>query len=62
MEMAIVDAGTLAKSLLDDGITAMKWAFTDQFADINRGTHISNEDLKLLLKPVSDNSCVSIGL
>ena len=54
MEMAIVDSGTLAKSLIDDGITAMKWAFTDQFADINRGTHISNEDLKLLLKPVSD--------
>ena len=32
----------------------MKWAFTDQFADINRGTHISNEDMKLLLKPISD--------
>lgn len=52
MEMAILDAGTLAQSLLDEGITAMKWAFTDQFADINRGTHISNEDLKLLIKPV----------
>jgi L-alanine-DL-glutamate epimerase-like enolase superfamily enzyme len=54
MEMAIVDAGTLAKSLLDDGITAMKWAFTDQFADINRGAHISNEDMRLLIKPVED--------
>ncbi len=54
MEMAVLDPGTLAKSLLDDGITAMKWAFTDQFADINRGTHISSEDLKLLIKPVEE--------
>jgi L-alanine-DL-glutamate epimerase-like enolase superfamily enzyme len=54
MEMAILDAGTVAKSLLDEGITAMKSAFTDQYADINRGTHISNEDLKLLMKPVED--------
>ena len=54
MELAIIDAGTLAKSLIDDGITAMKWAFTDHYADINRGTHISNEDLKLLIKPVEE--------
>ncbi len=54
MELAIIDAGTLAKSLIDDGITAMKWAFTDHLADINRGTHISNEDLKLLIKPVEE--------
>mgnify|MGYP001181205148 CR=1 FL=1 len=54
MEMAIVDAGTLAKSLLDDGITAMKWAFTDHFADLTRGTYISKEDLKLLIRPVED--------
>ncbi len=54
MEMAVLDPGTLAKSLLDEGITAMKWAFTDQFADINRGTHISSEDLKLLIKPVEE--------
>jgi L-alanine-DL-glutamate epimerase-like enolase superfamily enzyme len=54
MEMAILDPGTLAKSLLDEGITAMKWAFTDQFADLTRGTYISNEDLRLLIKPVEE--------
>jgi len=54
MELAIVNAGTLAQSLVDDGITAMKWAFTDHFADINRGTHVSNEDLKLMIKPIEE--------
>lgn len=51
-EMAMVDAGTLAKSLIDDGITAMKWAFTDPFADLTRGVNLSAEDLQLMLKPI----------
>lgn len=53
-EMAVLDAGTLARSLLDDGITAMKWAFTDQFADLSRGTYLSSEDLALMLQPLRD--------
>lgn len=52
MEMAFVDAGTLAKSLVDDGLTAMKWAFTDPFADLTRGVNLSAEDLELMLKPI----------
>ena len=53
-ELAITDAGTLAKSLLDEGVTAMKWAFTDHFADQDRGNTISDEDLKLMIKPFED--------
>jgi galactonate dehydratase len=52
MELAIVDAATLAKSLVDDGLTAMKWAFTDHFADLSQGVDLSAEDLDLLLKPL----------
>jgi galactonate dehydratase len=52
MELAMVDAGTLAKSLIDDGLTAMKWAFTDPFADLTRGVNLSAEDLQLMLKPI----------
>ena len=52
MELAMIDAGTLAKSLLDDGITAMKWAFTDPFADLSRGVDLRAEDLALMLKPI----------
>ena len=52
--LAITDAATLSKSLLDDGITAMKWAFTDHFADQDRGNTISDEDLNLLTKPIQD--------
>lgn len=52
MELAITDSGTLAKSLLDEGITAMKWAFTDHFADETRGVNLSNEDLELVLEPI----------
>ena len=52
MELAMTDAGTLAKSLVDDGLTAMKWAFTDPFADLTRGVNLSAEDLSLMLKPV----------
>lgn len=52
MELAITDAETLAKSLVDDGITAMKWAFTDHFADATQGVNLSAEDLELMLKPV----------
>ncbi len=51
-ELAITDAGTLAKSLVDDGLTAMKWAFTDQFADATQGVNLSAEDLALMLKPI----------
>ena len=52
--LAITDAGTLSKSLLDEGITAMKWAFTDHFADQDRGNTISDEDLNLLTIPIED--------
>ncbi len=52
MELSMIDAGTLAKSLLDDGITAMKWAFTDPFADLSRGVDLRAEDLALMLKPI----------
>jgi len=52
MELSMIDSGTLAKSLLDDGITAMKWAFTDPFADLTRGVDLRAEDLALMLKPI----------
>jgi galactonate dehydratase len=45
------DAGELAQSLLDDGITAMKiWPF-DMAAEKSRGQYISAEDLKSALAP-----------
>ena len=53
MELAITDAGTLAKSLVGDGITAMKWAFTDHFADATQGVNLSAEDLDLMLEPIA---------
>ncbi|MBA31102.1 MAG: dehydratase [Chloroflexi bacterium] len=49
---AILNPVKLANSLMDQGINAMKWAYTDHYADINRGTYISNEDLKLLSEPI----------
>ncbi len=52
MDMAMMDAGTLAKSLLDDGITALKWAFTDCFADPSRGTVLRPGDLDLMCEPL----------
>ncbi len=51
-ELAILDAGTLAKSLVDDGITAMKWAFTDHFADATQGVNLTAEDLDLMIEPI----------
>jgi len=51
-ETSIVDAGTLAKSLLDEGLTVMKMAFTDHFADLSRGTYVSARDLDLMLTPM----------
>ena len=45
------DAGTLAESLLDMGITGMKiWPF-DEAAEASNGTYISNADLKKALRP-----------
>jgi galactonate dehydratase len=45
------NAGELAQSLIGDGITAMKiWPF-DIAAEKTKGWSISNEDLKLALKP-----------
>ncbi len=52
MDLAMTDAGTLAKSLLDDGITALKWAFTDCFADPTRGTVLRPGDLDLMCEPM----------
>jgi galactonate dehydratase len=52
LEMAFEDAGTLAKSLLDDGIPILKWAFTDPFADPSRGMYLSDNDLDLMLEPM----------
>ncbi len=51
-ELALLDAGTLAKSLLDEGITVLKWAFTDHFADPTRGIYVSDPDLDLMLEPL----------
>ena len=45
------DAGELAESLLDMGITGMKiWPF-DEAAEASNGTYISNADLKKCMKP-----------
>lgn len=49
---AILDPVKLANSLMDEGINAMKWAYTDHFADQTRGNYISEEDLNLLVKPI----------
>jgi L-alanine-DL-glutamate epimerase-like enolase superfamily enzyme len=47
----MADAGALAESLLEMGITGMKiWPF-DQAAEASNGTHISNADLKKALEP-----------
>ena len=44
-------ADDLARSLLDQGITAMKiWPF-DPYAEQSNGTHISNRDLRTALEP-----------
>lgn len=52
LELSMEDAGTVAKSLLDDGISIMKWAFTDPFADPSRGMYLSDNDLDLMLEPM----------
>jgi L-alanine-DL-glutamate epimerase-like enolase superfamily enzyme len=45
------DAGELAKSLLEMGITGMKiWPF-DEAAEASNGSYISNADLKKAMKP-----------
>ena len=49
---AILSPVKLANSLMDEGINAMKWAYTDHFADQTRGNYISEEDLNLLVKPI----------
>ena len=49
---AILNPVKLANSLMDEGINAMKWAYTDHFADQTRGNYISEEDLNLLVKPI----------
>ncbi len=47
----LTDAGTLAESLLDMGITGMKiWPF-DSAAEASNGAYISNADLKKAMKP-----------
>ena len=47
----LTDAGTLAESLLDEGVKAMKiWPF-DQFVQKTNGQHISLEDLNRGLEP-----------
>lgn len=46
------DAGKLAKSLLEDGIRAMKiWPF-DQFSEASHGQYISQKDVQAGLKPI----------
>ncbi len=46
LEAFLTDAGSLAESLLDQGITAMKiWPF-DQYAEQSQGMHISAAQLK----------------
>jgi galactonate dehydratase len=51
LQAFLTDAGTLAESLLDMGITGMKiWPF-DTAAEASNGTYISNADLKKALKP-----------
>ncbi len=49
---AILNPVKLANSLIDEGINAMKWAYTDHFADQYRGNYISDEDLSLLVEPI----------
>jgi len=49
---AILNPVKLVNSLIDDGIDAMKWAYTDHFADQTRGNYISDEDLNLLIQPI----------
>ncbi len=49
---AILSPVKLANSLIDEGINAMKWAYTDHFADQTRGNYISDEDLNLLIQPI----------
>jgi len=47
----LTDAGSLAESLLSQGITGMKiWPF-DKYAEQSNGTYISNEDLDRALEP-----------
>ncbi len=47
----LTDAGEVAESLLDMGITGMKiWPF-DTAAEASNGTYISNSDLKKAMKP-----------
>jgi galactonate dehydratase len=47
----LTDAGEVAESLLDMGITGMKiWPF-DTAAEASNGTYISNPDLKKAMKP-----------
>ena len=47
----MTDAGNLAKSLLDEGVTAMKiWPF-DQFAGKTNGEFISSEDIDKGMEP-----------
>ncbi|MEO8391639.1 MAG: mandelate racemase/muconate lactonizing enzyme family protein [Chloroflexota bacterium] len=47
-----VDAGKLARSLLDDGIRAMKiWPF-DRFSEASMGQYISRQDVDEGLKPI----------
>ena len=52
MDLAMTDAGTLAKSLLDEGITVLKWAFTDCFADPSRGLDLTLDDIELMCEPM----------
>lgn len=48
----LTDAGTLAESLLDQGVTAMKiWPF-DQIAEQNHGQFITNAQLREGLEPL----------
>ncbi|MDH5355603.1 MAG: mandelate racemase/muconate lactonizing enzyme family protein [Gammaproteobacteria bacterium] len=47
----LTEAGTLAESLLNQNITAMKiWPF-DKYAEASNGTYIANEDLDKALEP-----------
>lgn len=51
LQAFLSDAGTLAKSLLAEGITAMKiWPF-DQYAEQSQGMHISAAQLKAGCEP-----------
>lgn len=52
LQAFLTDAGTLAESLLDEGITAMKiWPF-DRIAEENHGQFITNEQLTTGLEPL----------